>query len=292
MSLKKNKFIAVLTIAALTAALAAGCGSSKSESSDTQAEEQTSSESGEKTKITIASSGHPAPFSYVDEDNNITGYDVEVIKAVMDRLPQYEYEIEVADFAAIFAGLDADKYQIGVNNFSYNEERAEKYIYTKSHFKNSYVIAVKSDNDDINTFEDLLGKTTQVDPDTTYATALQAYNDEHADNPIDVSYSDEDLPYILERVADGEYDFQLIDEPMFNVYQEEYGFDLKGVTLSEEEMNLITTPYSYILVSKGNEQLAEEINEVLAELVEDGTIKEISEQFFNADFTPYDQYEE
>lgn len=276
----------ILTIA-LAGALLAGCqtagGSSK---------EEQSSGGGEKTKITIATSGSPAPFSYVDEDDNITGYDVEVIKAVFERLPQYEYDIELADFAAIFSGLDSDKYQVGVNNFSYNEERAEKYIYTTSHFKNSYVIAVKSDNDDINTFEDLLGKTTQVDPDTTYATALQSYNEEHPDNPIDVSYSDEALPYVLQRVESGEYDFQLIDEPMFNVYLEEYGFDLKGVKLSEEEMNLITTPYSYILVSKGNEQLAEEINGVLAELVEDGTIKEISEQFFKADFTPYDEYEE
>lgn len=283
-----SKVVSSILTIALAGALLVGCQSSGSN----EAEEQQSSGGEETVKITIATSGSPAPFSYVDEDNNITGYDVEVIKAVFERLPQYEYEIELADFAAIFSGLDSDKYQVGVNNFSYNEERAEKYIYTKSHFKNSYVIAVRSDNDDINTFEDLLGKTTQVDPDTTYATALQAYNDEHADNPINVSYSDEDLPYVLQHVEDGEYDFQLIDEPMFNVYLEEYGFDLKGVKLSEEEMNLITTPYSYILVSKGNEQLAEEINGVLAELVEDGTIKEISEQFFKDDFTPYDEYEE
>lgn len=283
-----SKVVSSILTIALAGALLVGCQSSGSN----EAEEQQSSGGEETAKITIATSGSPAPFSYVDEDNNITGYDVEVIKAVFEKLPQYEYEIELADFAAIFSGLDSDKYQVGVNNFSYNEERAEKYIYTKSHFKNSYVIAVRSDNDDINTFEDLLGKTTQVDPDTTYATALQAYNDEHADNPINVSYSDEDLPYVLQHVEDGEYDFQLIDEPMFNVYLEEYGFDLKGVKLSEEEMNLITTPYSYILVSKGNEQLAEEINGVLAELVEDGTIKEISEQFFKDDFTPYDEYEE
>lgn len=301
MKSKLNKIIAVLLTAALAAALVSGCGSRDSqEESDSKAAgaeettEATAEETTEETtKITIATSGSPNPFSYQEEDGTVTGYDVEIIKEVFNRLPQYEYEIEIADFPTIFAGLDSDKYQVGVNNFSYNDERAEKYIYTKAIFKNSYVAAVQKDNEDINSFEDLLGKSTEVSPDTTYATALEAYNQEHSDNPINVSYySDVDLVQILQRVADGLYDFQLIDKPMFDNYMAEYNLDLKGVVLSEEESNLITTPFSYVLVSKGNEQLAEDINTVLEELVADGTIKEISEKFFNgADYTPYDEYE-
>jgi polar amino acid transport system substrate-binding protein len=297
-----KRFIAVVVTLSFVAALAAGCGSnSGSGSSDSSASSGSSSEStqadssqGETTKITIATSGAPNPFSYQEEDGTITGYDVEIIKAVLDRLPQYEYEIEIADFAAIFSGLDSDKYQIGVNNFSYNDERAEKYIYTKAIFKNAYVVAVQKDNDDIQTFEDLLGKSTEVSPDTTYSSALEAYNQEHSDNPINVSYySDVDLVQVLQRVADGLFDFQLIDKPMFDNYMSEYDLNLKGVELSEEESNLITTPFSYVLVSKGNEQLAEDINTTLAELVKDGTIKEISEKFFNGeDYTPYSEYEE
>ncbi len=273
------KFAAGMALLILTGALLAGCGQT---------------EQGKNvTKIKIATSGSPNPFSFVDEDNVIKGYDVDVIKAVFDRLPQYETEIEVADFPSIFAGLDSDKYQVGVNNFSYNDERADKYIYTKAHFKNSYVIAVAQDNNEINQFEDLLGKSTQVSPNTTYASSLAEYNEAHSDNPVDVSYSEEDLVYILQNVAEGQYDFQLIDEPMFNVYMNEFDLKLKGVKLTDEEMNLITPPYSYILVGKGNEQLAEDINAVLKELAEDGTIAKISKEYFlGNDYTPYDQYKE
>ncbi|MFT3985266.1 MAG: transporter substrate-binding domain-containing protein [Lachnospiraceae bacterium] len=273
------KYATGMALLILTGALLAGCGQTEQGKSV--------------TKIKIATSGSPNPFSFVDEDNVIKGYDVDVIKAVFDRLPQYETEIEVADFPSIFAGLDSDKYQVGVNNFSYNKDRAEKYIYTTAHFKNSYVIAVAQDNNEINHFEDLLGKSTQVSPNTTYASSLAEYNEEHSDNPVDISYSEEDLVYILQNIEDGQYDFQLIDEPMFNVYMNEFDLKLKGVKLTDEEMNLITPPYSYILVGKGNEQLAEDINAVLKELVEDGTIAGISKEYFlGNDYTPYDQYKE
>lgn len=293
--MKKKRIIAILSTLVLTVALITGCGSSDSGSTDVaaNANADTPDKSGEVTTIHIATSGSPNPFSYQEEDGTITGYDVEIIKAVLDRLPQYDYDIEIADFPAIFSGLDADKYQIGVNNFSYNEERAAKYIYTNAIFKNAYVVAVQKDNTDIEVFEDLLGKSTEVSANTTYASALQDYNEAHPDNPIEVSYySDVDLVQILQRVADGMFDFQLIDKPMFDNYMAEFNLDMKGVELSEEEGRLITPPFSYILVSKGNEQLAEDINATLVELVKDGTIKEISEKFFHGeDYTPYSEYE-
>lgn len=280
-----NRLTAVVAVIGITGALIAGCGSKD----NAKAENKNSSK---KETITIATSGSPNPFSYVDEDNNTTGYDVEIIKEVMKRLPEYDYKIEVADFSGIFGGLDSDKYQIGVNNFSYNKERAEKYNYTDPIFKNSYVVAVAKDNTDINHFEDLLGKSTELDANTTYATALQSYNEENPDNPINISYyNDVGLVEILQHVADGQYDFQIIDEPMYNNYMKEYNLDLKAVKLTEEESNKITTPYSYALVGKAHKDLVEKINTQLAEMVKDGTVKKISEKFFNGvDYTPYDKY--
>lgn len=280
-----KRLTAVVAVIGITGALIAGCGSKD----NTKAENKNSSK---KETITIATSGSPNPFSYVDEDGNTTGYDVEIIKEVMKRLPEYDYKIEVADFSGIFGGLDSDKYQIGVNNFSYNKERAEKYNYTDPIFKNSYVVAVAKDNTDINHFEDLLGKSTELDANTTYATALQSYNEENPDNPINISYyNDVGLVEILQHVADGQYDFQIIDEPMFNNYMKEYNLDLKPVKLTEEESNKITTPYSYVLVGKTHKDFVEKINTQLAEMVKDGTVKEISEKFFNGvDYTPYDKY--
>ena len=280
-----KKLAAIAAVISVTGALIAGCGSKDNTT-------KTGKNNSKKETITIATSGSPNPFSYVDEDGKTTGYDVEIIKEVMKRLPEYNYKIETADFSGIFGGLDSDKYQIGVNNFSYNKERAEKYNYTDPIFKNSYVVAVAKDNTDINHFEDLLGKSTELDANTTYATALQSYNEENPDNPINISYyNDVGLVEILQHVADGQYDFQIIDEPMFNNYMKEYNLNLKAVKLTEEESNKITTPYSYALVGKTHKDLVKKINTQLAEMVKDGTVKKISEKFFNGvDYTPYDKY--
>lgn len=284
---KSVQFIATVLTAAFVMGALSGCGSTAKEKTTESAAEAASSE-GE--KIIIATSGSPNPFTYVDEDDNITGYDVEVVKAVFDKLPQYDYEIEITDWSSIFAGLDADKYQVAVNNISYNEERAEKYLYSNPILKLSYVIAVKSDNTDINSLEDLFGKSTEVDPDTTYTAFLEDYNEANADKgQIELNYSDEDLLLALQNIESGKYDFYLLDDALFNYYRKEYDLDLKAITFESEEMDKITPPYSYILVSKGNEQVVEDVNSALAELISDGTIKEISEKFFEADLTPYEE---
>lgn len=310
---KIRTYVQAVFAAAAIAAVAAGCsqasgtqtsaaGTESAAGQSSAADSTTTAAAGETTAaaadgatehLTIATSGSPNPFSYVKEDGTPTGYDVELIKAVLDRLPQYTYDVEVADFPSIFGGLTADKYQIGVNNFSYNEERAQKFLYTTASFKNSYVIAVAKDNTDINSLDDLVGKKTEVSASTTYATALQDFNEEHKDKPINISYYDNvALVEVLRHVENGAFDFQIIDEPMFDNYMKEFNLNLKAVKLNEEDTNKITTPYSYFLVGQKHEKLKEEINQELAEMVKDGSIKKISEEFFNgSDYTPYDQYE-
>ena len=74
-------------------------------------------------------------------------------------------------------------YQLAANNFALNKERQEKYIYSEPTFENQFVIAVAEGNNDIKSFEDLVGKTTEVQPGINYTTALENFNKQHADNP-------------------------------------------------------------------------------------------------------------
>lgn len=289
----KKKVLSILLASVLTLGLAAcGAQNSSNQEEDTTAVEYSTADITESEDgiIYIATSGSPNPFTYQDESGELTGYDVEVIKRVFEKLPQYNTEIEITDWSSIFAGLDSDKYQVAVNNISYNEERAEKYLYSTPLMKSDYILAVREDDDSIQSFSDLSGKTTEVDPDTTYAAQLEKYNEENPDNLIDISYSDEDLLIALQNIQAGKYDFYLVDEPLFSYYNTTYGLGLKAVSFDASEMEEITPPYSYILVSKGNDQLLDDVNTALAELVEDGTIKELSEQFFGVDLTPYEEY--
>ncbi|WP_019555061.1 transporter substrate-binding domain-containing protein [Propionispira raffinosivorans] len=277
----QRKLFAAISLLLVGIILAAGCGSDQAASSGNK-------DGSARKKIVVATGGQPKPFSYVNENNEITGYDIETVKAIFEKLPQYELSFEKTEFPSIFAGLDSDRYQIGANNFAMNKERKEKYIYSKPIFKNQYVIAVAADNKSINSFKDLQGKTTEVSAGTNYTTALENYNKEHTSQTVLLNYTEADLLPILQNVESGKYDFQLIDAAMLENYIKDYGLKLKTISLTAEESDLIGAPYSYLLISKGKdgEQLEKDINQALAEVIADGTITKISQKYFHNDYAP------
>lgn len=286
--MKKNRLNGITKVGILLTAAAlifTGCGSAGSTGQDQGADSQDNTA---RTKIVIATGGMPKPFSYVNPNNELEGYDIDVVKAIFNELPQYEIALEKTEFPSIFAGLDSDRYQVGANNFAMNKARQEKYIYTNPIFKNQFVIAVAEERSDINSFTDLEGKSTEVQPGINYTTALERYNEEHQDKPVVLNYSEAEMISVLQRVESGTYDFQLIDAPMLKVYIEEYGLKLKSIPLTEEESDLIGNPYSYLLVSRGSngEKLTADINGALKKLIKDGTVSKISEKYFGQDLAP------
>lgn len=284
MMMKTWKKLGLSLTAAVLLAGAVACGNN----SASEKEGSNSSSNNEKTTINIATGGAPKPFSYVNDSNEIDGYDIQIVKKIFEGLPQYKINIEKTEFPSIFAGLDSDRYQIGANNFASNAERREKYIYSDPIFKNQFVIAVKEDRDDIKSFADLEGKTTEVSPSVNYTVALEKYNKESAKTPVVLKYSDAELATILQNVESGADDFNLIDAAMLQLYIKEYGLKLKAIPLSQEDTDRIGVPYSYLILSKGknSEQLEKDVNQRIQELIKDGSISKISEQYLNGDFAP------
>lgn len=244
--------------------------------------------SDDEKKIVIATSGSPNPFTYVDEQNELTGFDIEVVKAIFKELPTYSISFEKTEFTSILAGLDTNRYQIGANNFAMNEERKEKYIYSDPIFKNQYAIALPKKAENLTSFQELKGKSTEVSPGLNYATALENYNQENPEATVAINYSEADLLTVLQNVESGKYDFQLIDKAMGQKYIDEHGLNLKLIELSAEDTQRIGTPYSYLLLSKTDkgEQLSKEINQALKKIIADGTVSKISQQFLQGDYAP------
>ncbi|MBO6214201.1 MAG: transporter substrate-binding domain-containing protein [Lachnospiraceae bacterium] len=266
-----------------------GAGSESTEAGAEGSDEAAAADTTEKRVIVAATSAAPRPFAYYDEENNLTGQNIELVNAIFERLPQYELKWEVTDFASIFTGIDAGRYQIGVNNISKNPEREEKYLYSDPMFSNSLVIITNKDSElsgETLTFADLAGHTYIGDPNIKYTTDIQNWNDAHPDQEIGIVYSEEDLSKQLQGLQDGgaDYDFLTIDKPMYDgYYQPEFGFDLKEIPLvadPDEDLD------SYFIFSKTDTQLAEDVNKALKEVIEDGTSKEISVKFLGDDFSP------
>ena len=247
------------------------------------------SDSSEKITVVAATSGSPKPFTY-EEDGELTGQNIELIKAVFEKLPQYKLKIVKVEFSSIFSGLTSGRYQIAVNNLAKNAEREKNYLFTDPIFKNSCVVIFKNGSDKAKTadeWSDLAGLSTVGSSGVNSTTAIEEYNKANPDNTIELNYSSEDLKSQLEGVESGKYDFLVMDKPMFEYYQKEYSLDLTGKTISGDlSTALMSEPYSYFVVGKEETQLAEDINAALKEVVEDGTSKQINEKYFDEDYSP------
>lgn len=77
--------------------------------------------------IKAVTSGTLAPYFYVNDDSELTGVDIDIVKEVFNRLPQYELKIEQAD---ALQGVLSGQYDIAVNNYGYTDERAESYYFS------------------------------------------------------------------------------------------------------------------------------------------------------------------
>ena len=105
--------------------------------------------------ITVAMEGTWAPWTYHDEKDVLTGYDVDVASAIAQKLGVKASFVE-GEWDGLFAGLDAGRYDIVVNGVDITEERSQKYNFSTPYAYNKTAIIVNQDRTDINSFYELL----------------------------------------------------------------------------------------------------------------------------------------
>ena len=278
--MKRWSGIIAIALAAVIGVSAAGCGKKVSA-------EKTDNKSKKEVTITAATSGDPKPYIFVDDKNKLTGYDIEVLKEAFKKIDGYKLKFETTDFGSIFTGLNSGKYQIGVNNFSYNEERGKSYLYSYPYDKIGYVFATKKGSTPITSFKEAAGKTTQGGTGVSITTAIEAWNEKNPDEAINFNYTDSDTIVGLKKVESGELDFSIIDVAMYKAYQDEYNLDLQANEIPEDEAKLIADNlYSYYILPKDQKDLREKLDDALKELKADGTLTKLSKKWFGQDTAP------
>ncbi len=257
-----KKTIAVL---ALTAAMAAAPMSAMADQlEDIQ-------ESG---KIIIAMEGDWAPWSYHDEESNeVIGYDADVARAIADKLG-VEVEIVEAPWESLFAGIDSERYDMVINGVEVTEERSEKYDFSDPYAYIHTALIVRTDNDEIQTFEDLEGKTTVNSLGSTYMELAESYGAE----ANGVSTLAETLTQVLQKRADATLN---ADVSFYDYMNEHPDAELKVAAKTEEASEVAA------VMRKGDdsETLRTAVNEALAELAADGTLTQLSETYFGSDIS-------
>ncbi len=224
-------------------------------------------------EITIAMEGTWAPWTYHDENDELVGFDVEVGKAIAEKLGVEPVFIE-GEWDGLLAGLEAGRYDIMVNGVEYTDERGEKYDFSEPYGYIRTAIVVNGDNTEIQSFEDLAGKTTANTISSTYAQMAESYGA--------TATGVDDLNQTIELLLQGRIDATLNAEVTFYDYMNVHpDANLKVAALTEEASHVC------IPIRKGDDSasLREAVNQAIAELREEGVLSEISVKYFGTDIT-------
>ena len=274
--MKKRVLTAVLVTSMLVASLG-GCSSdSESSSSGGSSESGSSTESSytlkEGTLMVGLEIGYP-PMEYFDEDGaTAIGFDVEVATALAEELG---LELELVDTAwdGIFAGVETDKYDCIISSVSYTDERNEKYLLSSPYVANAPVIVVPNDSE-IADIMDLAGNSVAVQMETTADYLIQDYVADGLD--VDLRQY-EKVINAFDEIKAGRVDAVCTDSVVASYYLGDDASNYKTVWQSDEKEPIV------ICMKKGNEDLAEKINEGMAALFENGTMADLAVKYFGTE---------
>ena len=284
--MKRRTFISLMSVMAAAGVLTlAGCSSNSGSSAAASGAASSAASTGAANqlaaiqangKLVVALEGAWQPWSYHDESDTLVGYDVEVSRAIAEKLG-VEPEYVESDWDSLFAGLDAGRFDIVCNGVEVTDERSKTYNFTTPYGYIHTALAVRKDNEDIKSFEDLKGKTTANSLASTYMELAESYG--ATVQGIDT------LEETIQLLTAGRIDATLNADVSFYDYLNVHpDADFKLVAQTEDASHVA------IPVRKGDASasLLEAINTAIDELRADGTLKALGEKYFGQDISSED----
>lgn len=238
----------------------------------------------QKQVVIVGTSGQTKPMDYFNDKNELTGFEIDVLKEIEKRLDTLTFQYETAEFASLFAGLDSKKFDLVVNNLGESGDRRKKYLFSLYPYIVTHnVLITKTDQPDNLTVADLKGKSIAVVPASPQSQFLEAWNKENPDDAVTIQYVDSDPSQIIRDVYSGKFDATIYATTYVHDVEQTFGIQLKQHTIENEDQ--IRQPGSYFIFRKDELTLRNEMDEILAEMREDGTLTKISMKYLGQDDT-------
>lgn len=239
-------------------------------------EEDTSLSKVEEAKtLVVATSGTLYPSSYYNDENELVGYDVDVAKEVAKRLG-VEITFKEYNVDGQVSSLTRGEADFAANDFGLTDERAEKFsLSTPIKYSFNSMIVRKSDDSGIASLEDLDGKKAAGEPNTSYMRLAESYGAEL------VTYDNATNDQYLTDVANGRTDVILNDYYLQKMAVAALP-DIPVKILEDVYFNPNETGFLFV---KDHQALQEKVDAVLAEMKEDGRLKELAETYFQTDIS-------
>lgn len=269
--MKKLSFLFVFILTAVL--LITGCGSQGSKEDDVpQGNDASEKENAvlakieKEGKLLVGTEGTYPPFTFHDESGELTGFDVEIAKEVAKRLG-VKAEFQETQWDAMFAGLDAKRFDMIANQVGIKPEREEKYAFSNPYITSTGVLIAHEDNTEIKGFEDLKGKKAAQSMTSNYATMAK----ENGAEIVGVEGFNQAIELIMSKRAD----VTINDNLSFLDFKKAKP-DAKVKIVAESE----DASKSGLMFRKDSETLVEAVNGALADMISDGTYDKISKKWF------------
>jgi cystine transport system substrate-binding protein len=261
----QRALIATLT-ATVTALALAACGSSDDDAASGAGSGLGLVEDG---TLTVATEGTYRPFTFHDASGELVGYDVEVAEAVAEELG-LEIEFAETQWDAIFAGLDAGRFDTIANQVSINPEREEQYVFSQPYTVSRGVVVVPEGDTSVSSFADLDGLTAAQSLTSNWRTLAEESG--ATVEPV------EGWAQAVALLEQGRVQATINDSLTVLDYLKENPDAPIQVAAETEE-----TSESAFVVTPERAALAEAITGALETLAADGTLTELSEKYFGDD---------
>lgn len=261
---KKISRLAIVSLLVLSLIALAGCGSS---SANAPAGSSNSGAAAEKV-LKVGSDIAYAPFEFMDEKHEPQGFDIELMKAIGEKLG-YKVTFETSSFDGLAMSLGNGKYDAVISAMTITEERAKSVLFSDKYFQTVQYIASKKGSS-IKTIADLKGKRVGVQLDTTGQFVVE----EKGITPKKYDTT----PDALNNLVNGGVEAVVADAPVVIYFTE------KNPNANIEFVKADVPPEFYGIAFKlGNTELADKVNATLKKFKEDGTYNNIYKKWFNED---------
>lgn len=260
---KFAKQITLLMLTVLLVSSLAACGSQKPQ--------ETASDEPREVVVTVL--GMVPGWQFEDESGELTGFEIELLRAIDELLPEYTFTFETSAFSDMLIAVENGKADISACQWQANEERITRFNFSYAYQKSEQIIVVDSANtevaESIRTIDDLAGLTVRVPDGNSAYYALITYNEEHPDAPINIDVASAAGDVIVADFKSGIIDAYVIDQQTMDQINASY--DIELITVGEP----VVRELDRFAINLQETDLLDAVNSALSQLRADGTISKL-----------------
>ncbi|MCM3073298.1 amino acid ABC transporter substrate-binding protein [Staphylococcus equorum] len=263
MTLKRSfTFLLMLMIVSVLTA----CGNNDASNSNSQKKE---------VKVALSAEVNP-PYLYTNKDNEFVGLDMDYMKLIEKKLPQYDFKYEVGEEESNLVGIGSGKFDMGINWFFKTPEREKQFLYQDVPYSYALpLLVVNNGNNDIHSLQDLPGKKiTAMAPSGGLYSILTQFNKDHSPK-IDINTIQEPSNGDnLKMVSQGRRDAMFLNWNTYKAIQEQINADVKiGGIVKKEPL--------HIVYNKKHQKLHDDVDRATQELKDEGKLQSLSKKYFD-----------